>query len=80
MSTPPNWRRFTEVEIVDDLTVRMKTDGSFALLAEVLANYCEILPRAILDGEVDPAQEAIGNRTLSLCRLDARRQHDDGRG
>lgn len=50
----------TEVEIVDDLTVRMTTDGPFALLAEVLANYCEILPQAITSGEVDPAQEAIG--------------------
>ncbi|MEM7134145.1 MAG: ABC transporter substrate-binding protein [Chloroflexota bacterium] len=50
----------TEVEIIDDLTVHMKTDGPFALLAEVLATYCEILPQAITSGEVDPAQEAIG--------------------
>ncbi|MEZ4728142.1 MAG: ABC transporter substrate-binding protein [Caldilineaceae bacterium] len=50
----------TEVEVVDDLTVRMKTAAPFALLGEVLASYCEILPRAILDGEVDPAQQAIG--------------------
>lgn len=50
----------TEVEIVDDLTVRMKTDGPFALLAEVLSQYCEILPQAITSGEVDPAQDAIG--------------------
>jgi peptide/nickel transport system substrate-binding protein len=50
----------TEVEVVDPLTVRMKTEAPFALLAEVLASYCEILPRAILDGEVDPAQQAIG--------------------
>lgn len=50
-----------EVEIVDDLTVRMKTDGPFALLAEVLSSYCEILPQAITSGEVDPGQEAIGS-------------------
>lgn len=49
-----------EVEIVDPLTVRMKTDGPFALLADVLASYCEILPTAITSGEVDPTQEAIG--------------------
>jgi len=49
-----------EVEIVDPLTVRMKTDGPFALLADVLAEYCEILPAAITSGEVDPTQEAIG--------------------
>ncbi|MEZ4664842.1 MAG: ABC transporter substrate-binding protein [Caldilineaceae bacterium] len=50
----------TEVEIVDDLTVRMKTDGPFALLAEVLSQYCEILPQAITGGDVDPGQAAIG--------------------
>ncbi|HXF62195.1 MAG TPA: ABC transporter substrate-binding protein [Caldilineaceae bacterium] len=50
----------TEVEIVDPLTVRMKTDGPFALLAEVLSGYCEIMPKAITSGEVDPAQQAIG--------------------
>lgn len=49
-----------EVEVVDPLTVRMITDGPFALLAEVLAEYCEILPTAITGGEVDPQQEAIG--------------------
>jgi peptide/nickel transport system substrate-binding protein len=50
-----------EVEIVDDLTVRMITEAPFALLAEVLATYCEIMPAAITSGEVDPAQEAIGS-------------------
>lgn len=50
-----------EVEIVDDLTVRMITDAPFALLAEVLATYCEILPAAITSGEVDPSQTAIGS-------------------
>jgi peptide/nickel transport system substrate-binding protein len=47
--------------VVDPLTVRIKTDGPFALLAEVLASYCEIMPAAITGGEVDPAQEAIGS-------------------
>jgi peptide/nickel transport system substrate-binding protein len=50
----------TEVEVVDPLTVHIKTDGPFALLAEVLASYCEIMPAAITGGEADPAQEAIG--------------------
>lgn len=52
--------KVTEVEVVDPLTVRIKTDGPFALLAEVLAGYCEILPTAITSGEVDPGQQAIG--------------------
>lgn len=50
----------TEVQVVDPLTVRMITEAPFALLAEVLANYCEIMPAAITSGEVDPAVEAIG--------------------
>jgi peptide/nickel transport system substrate-binding protein len=50
-----------DVEIVDDLTVRMITSAPFALLAEVLATYCEILPAAITSGEVDPSQTAIGS-------------------
>ncbi|MCC9076075.1 ABC transporter substrate-binding protein [Litorilinea aerophila] len=49
-----------EVEVVDPLTVRIKTDGPFALLAEVLSTYCEILPKAITSGEVDAATQAIG--------------------
>ncbi|MEZ4633684.1 MAG: ABC transporter substrate-binding protein [Caldilineaceae bacterium] len=50
----------TEVQIVDPLTVRMITEAPFALLAEVLASYCEMMPAAITNGEVDPAVEAIG--------------------
>lgn len=50
----------TEVEVVDDLTVRIHTDGPFALLVEVLSTYCEILPQAITSGEVDAAVEPIG--------------------
>src|SRR5690606_21452935 len=50
-----------EVEVVDPLTARIITDGRFALLAEVLAEYCEILPAAITSGEVDPTQQAIGS-------------------
>lgn len=50
----------TEVKVIDPLTVRLKTDGPFALLAEVLSFYCEMLPKAITSGEVDPAQQAIG--------------------
>ncbi len=49
-----------EVQIIDPLTVRMITEEPFALLAEVLASYCEIMPAAITGGEVDPAVEAIG--------------------
>jgi peptide/nickel transport system substrate-binding protein len=50
----------TEVEIIDPLTVHIKTDGPFALLIEVLSGYCEMLPAAITGGEVDPAEQAIG--------------------
>ncbi len=50
-----------EVEVVDDLTARIKTDGPFALLIEVLAVYCEMLPQAITSGEVDPAVQPIGS-------------------
>jgi peptide/nickel transport system substrate-binding protein len=53
--------KVTEVEVVDPLTVHIKTDGPFALLAEVLASYCEIMPQAITSGEVDPAEQAIGS-------------------
>jgi peptide/nickel transport system substrate-binding protein len=50
----------TEVEVVDPLTVHIKTEKPFALLAEVLAAYCEMLPQAITSGEVDAGQQAIG--------------------
>ncbi|MDR7455638.1 MAG: ABC transporter substrate-binding protein, partial [Armatimonadota bacterium] len=53
-------RPVRDVEIVNPLTVRIHTDGPFALLAEVLSIYCEILPRAITGGEVDPTRRAIG--------------------
>jgi peptide/nickel transport system substrate-binding protein len=53
-------RPVKDVEIVNPLTVRIHTDGPFALLAEVLSLYCEILPRAITSGEVDPTKRAIG--------------------
>jgi peptide/nickel transport system substrate-binding protein len=53
--------KVTEVVVVDPLTVQIKTDGPFALLMEVLAVYCEIMPAAITSGEVDPAQKAIGS-------------------
>ena len=53
--------KVVEVEVVDDLTVRIKTDGPFALLMEVLAVYCEMLPQAITSGEVDPAVTPIGS-------------------
>ena len=52
--------KVTEVEVIDPLTVHIKTDGPFALLAEVLAYYCEIMPQAITSGEVDPTVQAIG--------------------
>lgn len=52
--------KVTEVVVVDPLTVQFKTDGPFALLPEVLAVYCEMLPAAITSGEVDPAQQPIG--------------------
>ncbi len=53
--------KVTEVEVVDPLTVRMITDGPFALLTEVLAAYCEMMPTAITSGEVDPAVTPIGS-------------------
>ena len=53
--------KVTEVVVVDPLTVQIKTDGPFALLMEVFAAYCEIMPAAITSGEVDPAVEAIGS-------------------
>lgn len=53
-------RPVRDVEIVNPLTVRIHTDGPFALLAEVLSIYCEMLPRAITAGEVDPTRRAIG--------------------
>ncbi|MCL6552415.1 MAG: hypothetical protein K6W08_04735 [Firmicutes bacterium] len=53
-------RPVRDVEIVDPLTVRIHTDGPFALLAEVLSLYCEMLPKAITSGQVDPARQAIG--------------------
>lgn len=53
--------KVTEVIIVDPLTVHVKTDGPFALLIEVLATYCEIMPQAITSGEVDPSAQAIGS-------------------
>ena len=49
-----------DVEVINPLTVRIHTDGPFALLAEVLSLYCEILPRAITSGQVDPTRQAIG--------------------
>jgi peptide/nickel transport system substrate-binding protein len=53
-------RPVKDVEIVDPLTVRIHTDGPFALLAEVLSFYCEMLPKAITSGQVDPTKRAIG--------------------
>ncbi len=53
-------RPVREVEVVNPLTVRIHTDGPFALLAEVLSLYCEMLPRAITSGQVDPTRQAIG--------------------
>jgi peptide/nickel transport system substrate-binding protein len=53
-------RPVRDVQIVNPLTVRIHTDGPFALLAEVLSIYCEILPKAITAGEVDPTRRAIG--------------------
>lgn len=53
--------KVTEVVVVDPLTVQIKTDGPFALLMEVFATYCEIMPAAITSGEVDPAAEPIGS-------------------
>ena len=49
-----------DVEVVNPLTVRIHTDGPFALLADVLSLYCEMLPRAITAGGVDPTRQAIG--------------------
>jgi peptide/nickel transport system substrate-binding protein len=49
-----------DVEIINPLTVRIHTDGPFALLAEVLSLYCEIMPRAITRGDIDPTKRAIG--------------------
>ncbi len=53
-------RPVKDVEVVNPLTVRIHTDGPFALLAEVLSLYGEILPKAITSGEVDPTKRAIG--------------------
>lgn len=53
--------KVTEVEIIDPLTVHIKTDGPFALLMEVFCEYCEIYPQAITNGEVDPAEQPIGS-------------------
>jgi peptide/nickel transport system substrate-binding protein len=53
-------RPVRDVEVVNPLTVRIHTDGPFALLAEVLSLYCEMLPRAITSGQVDAAKQAIG--------------------
>jgi peptide/nickel transport system substrate-binding protein len=53
-------RPVRDVEIVNPLTVRIHTDGPFALLAEVLSLYNEILPKAITSGQVDPTKQAIG--------------------
>ncbi len=53
-------RPVRDVQVVNPLTVRIHTDGPFALLAEVLSLYCEILPKAITGGEVDPTRRAIG--------------------
>src|SRR5690606_29150248 len=53
--------KVTEVIVVDPLTVHIKTDGPFALLMEVFAMYCEMMPKAITSGEVDPAVEPIGS-------------------
>lgn len=53
--------KVTEVEVVDPLTVHIKTDGPFALLMEVLASFVEMMPKAITSGEVDPAEEPIGS-------------------
>lgn len=53
-------RPVKDVEVVNPLTVRIHTDGPFALLAEVLSLYNEILPKAITSGQVDPTKQAIG--------------------
>jgi peptide/nickel transport system substrate-binding protein len=53
-------RPVRDVEIVTPLTVRIHTEGPFALLAEVLSFYCEMLPKAITGGQVDPTKSAIG--------------------
>ena len=53
--------KVTEVEVIDPLTVHIKTDGPFALLMEVFSAYCEMMPAAITSGEVDPAEEPIGS-------------------
>jgi peptide/nickel transport system substrate-binding protein len=53
--------KVTEVEIIDPLTVHIKTDGPFALLIEVLGSYVEMMPNAITSGEVDPAEQPIGS-------------------
>lgn len=53
-------RPVKDVEVVNPLTVRIHTDGPFALLAEVLSLYGDILPKAITGGEVDPTKRAIG--------------------
>jgi peptide/nickel transport system substrate-binding protein len=53
--------KVTEVVVVDPLTVQVKTDGPFALLMEVFAGFCEMMPAAITGGEVDPAVEPIGS-------------------
>jgi peptide/nickel transport system substrate-binding protein len=53
-------RPVKDVEVVNPLTVRVHTDGPFALLAEVLSLYTEILPKAITSGDVDPTRRAIG--------------------
>ncbi|MDR7417310.1 MAG: ABC transporter substrate-binding protein [Armatimonadota bacterium] len=54
-------RPVKDVEVVNPLTVRIHTDGPFALLAEVLSLYCEVLPRAITAGDVDPTRRAVGS-------------------
>lgn len=53
-------RPVKDVEVVNPLTVRVHTDGPFALLTEVLSLYGEILPKAITSGEVDPTRRAVG--------------------
>lgn len=49
-----------DVQVVDERTVRLITDGPYAVLAEVLSMYCEILPMALIDHKSDITKTAIG--------------------
>lgn len=49
-----------EVKVIDERTVQFITDGPYALLLEVLSNYCEILPNELTSGKSDITKVAVG--------------------